>query len=109
MSSFSDPLSDRRLALLQGGTDNADNAYPSNHAGWQARYQYLIDAYHGENYSQHMIKRLSLFRALDDDGKIIALTRRLHRDIQFVVDTGRTALSLSAVTLQRAEGATDED
>ena len=109
MSTFSDPLSDRRLALLQGGTDNADNAYPSNHAGWQARYQYLIDAYHGENYSQHMVKRLSLFRALDDDGKIIALTRRLHRDIQFVVDTGRTALSLSAVTLQRAEDSTDEE
>ncbi len=104
-----DPLADRRLALLQGGTEGADSAYPATHAGWEARYQYLIDAYHGENYSQSMIKRLNLFRALDDDGKIIGLTRRLHRDIQFVVDTGRGALSLSGVTLQRREGATDAE
>lgn len=106
--SYQDPLADRRLTVLQGGGDDF-TAYPATHAGWINRYQFLIDAYHGETYTQQQIKELSLFRALDDDGKVIALTRRLHRDIQYLVDTARDALALGEVRLQRAEGASDAD
>lgn len=106
--SYQDPLADRRLTVLQGGSDDF-TAYPATHAGWINRYQFLIDAYHGETYTQQQIKELSLFRALDDDGKVIALTRRLHRDIQYLVDTARDALALGQVTLQKTEGASDRD
>jgi hypothetical protein len=105
---YSDPLADRRLTVLQGGSDDF-TAYPASHAGWVNRYQYLIDAYHGETYTQQQIKELSLFRALDDDGKVIALTRRLHRDIQFIVDTARDALALGEVILQKPDGITDAE
>lgn len=106
--SYNDPLADRRLTVLQGGSDDF-TAYPATQAGWINRYQYLIDAYHGETYTQQQIKELSLFRALDDDGKVIALTRRLHRDLQYLIDTARDALAVSQVTLQRAPGASEAD
>jgi hypothetical protein len=105
---LNDPLADRRLIVYQGGVDDL-TAYPATHLGWVNRYQYLLDAYHGETYTQHQCKELNLFRALDDDGKIIALTRRLHRDIQYIVDTGRQALALGQLTLHRTEGTTDAE
>ena len=105
---LNDPLADRRLIVYQGGVDDL-TAYPATHLGWVNRYQYLLDAYHGETYPQHQCKELNLFRALDDDGKIIALTRRLHRDIQYIVDTGRQALALGQLTLHRTEGTTDAE
>ena len=105
---LNDPLADRRLVVYQGGTDDL-TAYPATHLGWVNRYQYLLDAYHGDTYTQHQCKELNLFRALDDDGKIIALTRRLHRDIQYIVDTGRQALALGQLTLHRTEGTTDAE
>jgi hypothetical protein len=105
---LNDPLADRRLIVYQGGVDDL-TAYPATHLGWVNRYQYLLDAYHGETYTQHQCKELNLFRALDDDGKIIALTRRLHRDIQYIVDTGRQALALGQLTLHRTEGTTEAE
>jgi hypothetical protein len=44
--SYNDPLADRRLTVLQGGSDDF-TAYPATQAGWINRYQYLIDAYSG--------------------------------------------------------------
>lgn len=105
---LNDPLADRRLIVYQGGTDDL-TTYPATHLGWVNRYNFLLDAYHGETYTQHQCKELNLFRALDDDGKIIALTRRLHRDIQYIVDTGRQALALGQLTLHKAENASDAE
>jgi hypothetical protein len=96
-----------RSEVLSGGEDI--DAYPSTHQGWVDRYQELIDAYHGVTYSQAQIKRMQLFRALDDSGKVIALTRRIHRDLQFIVNTGAAALAPEDLTLHQAEGASDED
>jgi hypothetical protein len=83
--------------------------YPCSHAEWVDWYQYRIDAYHGENYTEAQIKALQLFRALDDDGKVIALTRRIHRDVQHVVDVAVSALALPKVTLAFAEGVTAQE
>ena len=105
---YEDPLADRRLTVLQGGSDDY-TAYPSTHEGWKDRYHFLIDAYHGETYTQQQIKELSLFRALDDDGKVIALTRRLHRDIQYIVDKARDAIGLGEIIFQKPEGVSEEE
>ena len=52
---LNDPLADRRLVVYQGGTDDL-TAYPATHLGWVNRYQYLLDAYHGDTYTQHQCK-----------------------------------------------------
>jgi len=83
--------------------------WPGTPDAWQERYQYLLDAYHGENYSAQMIKDLQLFRALDDDGKVIAQTRRLYRDRVFLVEVAAAALAIDAVVLTPVEGAPDAD
>ena len=83
--------------------------WPGTPEGWQERYQYLLDAYHGENYSTQLIKDLQLFRALDDNGKVIAQTRRLYRDRVFLVDVAAAALAISQVTLTPADGALEAD
>lgn len=83
--------------------------WPGTPEAWQERYQYLLDAYHGENYSAQMIKDLQLFRALDDNGKIIAQTRRLYRDRIFLVEVAASALAIGEVVLTPVEGAPDAD
>jgi hypothetical protein len=83
--------------------------YPRSHTEWVAWYEYRIDAYHGENYPAEIVKALHLFRALDDDGQEIAITRRIHRDIQFVVEVASAALALPQVTLQVAAEATAQE
>lgn len=100
-------LNERRLALLQGGEDVT--AYPSTEEGWQERYQRLLDRYHGHTYSYGFIKRLQLFRALDDDGYTLGLTRTLHRDLQFIVDTAKSALATAELTLSQPDGIPDAD
>ena len=83
--------------------------WPGTPEGWRDRYQYLLDAYHGETYSPQLIKDLQLFRALDDNGKIIAQTRRLFRDRVFLVDVAATALAIGQVTLTPVDGAPAAD
>jgi len=73
--------------------------YPTTHADWVSRYSWLFDAYVGSPYSLQDIKGLHLFRALDEDGEVLAETRRLTRDIQHVVDTDAQALAGQEWTL----------
>ena len=72
-------------------------AYPGDEGSWSDWYQYRLDAYHGDTYSHAVVKAGQLFRALDDDGNVIAITRRLHRDVQHVVDVATAALAAGLV------------
>lgn len=107
MGTMGDTLNERRLALLQGGEDIT--AYPSTEDAWQDRYQRLLDRYHGHTYDFGFVKRLQLFRALDDDGYLLGMTRTLHRDLQYIIDTAKSALAVAEVTLEQPEGIPDAD
>lgn len=76
--------------------------YPESHDEWRARYQWLWEGYTGEPYRVASIKALGLFRALDDNDKVIAETKRLTRDIQHVVDTDAQALAGRRLVLANA-------
>lgn len=87
-------------SLASTTTLNDPFAWPGSEEGWQERYQYLLDAFHGENYTPEMIKALQLFRALDENGKEIASARRLYRDRQFLIEVATSALAIGQVVLQ---------
>jgi len=84
-------------------------AWPGSEEAWGERYQFLLDAFHGENYTAAMIKSLQLFRALDENGEIIAQTRRLYRDRQFLIEVATDALAICQLTLQPTEGTPEAD
>ena len=99
------PMYGRSLPLLGGVTNLVDPfRYPETDDEWQSWYDYRLDAYYGNNYSQDMVKALNLFRALDDDGDVLGVTRRLHRDIQHVVDVGAAAVSRRLVLMAGEDG-----
>lgn len=81
-----------------------DETYPTTYQEWQARYARNEAYYQMLGYSVEEIKDHGLFRALDDDGKVIALTRQLTLDVKHVVDTDSHALG-AGWTLE----AVDED
>lgn len=81
-------------------------AIPETEAGWQQRYGWLWDWYLGAPYSQSDVAALSLFRASDVDGNLIAMAQRLTRDAQFVVDTDVHALAGGRWSLDLAGGRT---
>ena len=66
--------------------------YPNADRKWARRYTWLRDAYLGRAYSDEDVKALSLFQAEDENGNTIAVTDRIFRDIQHVVDTDVLAL-----------------
>jgi len=99
----------REMRSLYGTPDDDPFRYPRTHEEWQERYLYLIDAYNGETYSQELIKKLSLFRALDDNGQVLSLTRRMYRDRIFLVEVASSALALAEATLSPNEDADPED
>lgn len=80
--------------------------WPETWEEWQDEYSRREDYYRGEGYSLEEVKHYGLFRALDDDGKVISLTRQLTRDVQHVIDTDAAALSAGLVL--EADDATPE-
>ena len=96
MSAGRDPLADAGDIYRQGndvsGTKGNPLAYPTTHEGWIKRYDWLAAGYLGEPYTVKAIRSLGLFRALDEEGLVIAETKRLTRDIAFVVDCDAQAL-----------------
>ena len=83
-------------------------AAPQSHEEWVDRYGWLHSAYIGEPYTTTDMKALGLFRALDPNGDVIAETTRLTRDIQHVVDIDAQALAGNTLTLDLAEGRSNE-
>ena len=103
---------DRRLtgAKLKAQTESGRaRAYPETRAEWLALYQRRHEAYVGDPYSVSEMKELHLFRALDEDGEVMAETRRLTRDVQYVVDTHVDALIAGGLTLSRGPNGQAKD
>jgi len=95
---------DRELnGTNQGGASGLLH-YPESHEAWLRRYEWLWQGYTGEPYRVEAIKALGLFRALDDNDKVIAETKRLTRDIQHVVDTDAQAIAGRRLVLANASG-----
>lgn len=67
--------------------EDAMSAYPEDEAGWIDRYDTLWAAYVGKAYTPEEILVHKLFKAVDDDGKLLDVTQRVHRDFQFLVRT----------------------
>jgi len=82
----------------------AHNPLPSTEQGWRERYNWLFDWYAGQPYTNDDVKDLRLFKAVDTDGKILAMAQRLNRDAQFVVDTDTYALSGGRWSLETFAG-----
>ena len=70
-----------------------EDLWPANHEEWCKRYDGLDRAYLGLGYRLEMVRKLKLFRAVDPTGQTIAITRRLTRDVQHVVDTDARSMS----------------
>lgn len=71
----------------------AASAWPSDEAGWDARYEMLWDAYTAKPYGNGIIKAWHLFRALADSGEEQDVTMRVHRDFQFIVNAYAPAVA----------------
>lgn len=84
------PRSDTRLPGIR---------LPNSFAEWQSRYSWLDDMYNGSDYWVGDEFIYGLFRALDDEGKVMAETRRITRDAQHVVDTDVRAMAGSRLVL----------
>jgi|7_EtaG_2_1085326.scaffolds.fasta_scaffold02322_7 hypothetical protein len=91
---------DRLQAMMANGL--SPRRYPETRQEWLDLYQRRHEAYYGEPYSVDDMKTLHLFRALDDDGGVLAETRRLTRDVQYVADTHVDAILAEGLTLTRA-------
>lgn len=101
------PWETRHLILQQGGEDPF--GYPKTHLGWAERHLLLLALYHGDDYPRSLIKSQQMFRAFDDNGKVIRETRAVYRDRQFVVDVAISLLAAGELTLNPTEGASAED
>ena len=83
--------------------------YPESRQQWLDLYQRRHEAYVGDPYTVADMKTLHLFRALDESGDVLAETRRLTRDVQFVVDTHVDAILAEGLTLVRAPAGDPSD
>jgi hypothetical protein len=66
---------------------------PENREGWLARYDWLDRAYWGEPYTVGDVTALGLFRAVDENGLEISITKRLTQDWRFVIETGANSVT----------------
>ena len=76
--------------------------YPTSEQGWVDRYDRLLATYLGEPYDISEIKHFHLFRALDDDGNDIDITKRLTTLYRFIVNTDVGAFLGGRLTLELA-------
>lgn len=90
----------------RGGT-SLDGGWPQTWEEWCLTYDRREDYYRGLGYRVEEIKEMGLFRALDNDGKVLAVTRQLTLDIQHVVNTDANALA-AGWALEAQEGAEAE-
>jgi len=88
----------------EGAQSTRIRQFPETHEEWRDWQCRLHDAYLGVPYSLGEIQGWHLFRALDTSGNILAETRRLTRDIAFVVDTDTTALAGASWSLEPQDG-----
>ena len=86
-----DPKVYSRRADLDTRADRL-KATPKTRDGWQERYDWLDSWWLGEPYGAADVKPLRLFKAVDDNGKLIAQAERLVQDAQFIVDTDARTL-----------------
>jgi hypothetical protein len=70
---------------VEDGT--AELRRPEDRAGWEERYNWLDAAFYGEPYSTGDITALGLFRAVDENGDELSITKRLLQDWRFVIET----------------------
>lgn len=83
---------------------------PTTDDGWRSLYLWLEKAYNLDKYEVGDLKRLHLFRALDDSGDAIHETARTMTDVRHIVDTDIQALSGGErMSLDVAEGVSDAD
>jgi hypothetical protein len=82
------------------------SVYPTTENGWHDRYDRLWCAYLQEPYDTGEAGKFHLFRALDDQGNEIDLTRRTFDLVRFIVDTDVGGLLGGRILLEEeAEGA----
>lgn len=86
------PESEQSTSDNQAEVRNPLN-FPQGHEAWVDWYNFRFDAYVGQPYDTHQVINLRGFRALDEAGKIIAIMKRVTRDVQHVVDTDAQALA----------------
>lgn len=79
--------------------------YPETEEGWYDRYDALLRAYEQGGYSEAEVKAHHLFRAVDDAGDEIDITRRVYQAYRFVVDVDTRGLIGSGLTLEERAGA----
>jgi len=75
---------------VEDGT--AELRRPEDRAGWEERYNWLDAAFYGEPYSTGDITALGLFRAVDENGDELSITKRLLQDWRFVIETDANAV-----------------
>lgn len=83
----------------------AATPYPETLREWKARYTLLERAYEQGKYSAAEAKAHHLFRAVDDAGSEIDLTRRVCQAYRFVVDVDTRCFIGSGLTLEERPGA----
>lgn len=76
---------------------------PENREEWIERYNWLDSAFYGEPYTTGDITALGLFRAVDENGQEISITKRLLQDWRFVVETDATAMTGHRLHLDGAD------
>lgn len=81
------------------------NAYPETEEGWFDRYDSLLRAYEHGGYSESEVKAYHLFRAVDDAGDEIDMTRRVYQAYRFIVDVDTRGFLGSGLTLEERAGA----
>ena len=94
---------DQLYNLTTGG--GMSRRFPESEDDWQREYGRRHEAYVGDPWSVADMKALHLFRALDENGDVLAETRRLTQDYRFVCDTDTAALLGDGLSLQGADRA----
>jgi len=79
---------------------HAGQRYPRSSEEWKTYYTLRDDAYKVDPYTINEIKGLGLFRELDLEGNVIAETRRLTRDVNYVVNRNAEALAPADLTYE---------
>ena len=79
---------------------HAGQRYPRTNEEWKSYYTLRDDAYKVDPYTIGEINGLGLFRELDLEGNVIAETRRLTRDVNYVVNRNAEALAPADLTFE---------
>jgi len=83
--------------------------YPDTEEGWRARYTALGLAYEQGAYSTAEVQAYHLFRAVNDAGDEIDMTRRVAQVYRFIVDTDTRGFLGSGLTPEERHGSAVAD